>query len=332
MQLPVAFVALAATLIILVPPEDAPASARDYELRREWFPQWGKAWARNECPAVRRHLAEGLKHKDPLAHELSGIMIVTQTCSDEGLDRAASHFLMAADHGRELSMLLLAKLHALGMGVPVNEGEARRWAQRAFLGWVDDAPTDRRERLASTMNNDVPAIIQREFDRIEPLMDGLAEAKFEMASRVEQGNVGYGADEESTVVSECRELLDKAKTDPLAAHELATMHLGNGEIRRSPRNALLLFKVASNQGHEASILAVGRLLRDEGMLVQALTWFIQAEKAGIPTVDEITALRHVLAPKEVRQAEEIANTSPLLALPPHLTIYKPSQPFCASSD
>jgi len=78
-------------------------------------------------------------------------MIITGTCGDGTVGRAAEHFLTAAKQGRERSMLLLAKLYALGDGVPVNEAEAHRWAQKAILGWVDGDPTDRRERLTASL-------------------------------------------------------------------------------------------------------------------------------------------------------------------------------------
>lgn len=134
-------------------------------------------------------------------------------------------------------------------------------------------------------------------------------------------------------VAACRALLERAHENPNAAYALATIHLREEGIKRAPRIALMLFKAASDIGHEQSILEVGRLLMDIGHPIYALTWYIQAERSGHEIPDgEVAMIYNRLSPNDISEAEERAAVSPDLVLPPHFTTYDRSQPFCESSD
>lgn len=255
----------------------------DSQSRREWFPKWGKAWAIKDCAAVQQHLAEGLKFADPLAHELSGIMIITGTCGDETFGRAAEHFLTAAQQGRERSMLLLAKLYAVGDGVPVNQIEARRWAQKAILGWGDGDLKDRRERLTSAMQQDVPALIQDEFDRIEALLDAPIESRISTASQIESGLPPFFADPQRA----CLWRLSTAKSDAVGAQFALAVQLleGRGVAVNEVAGIGWLHRAAS-AGNPQAQSRLGAVLTKGEFGVRkdfhaAYRWLTRAKAAGI---------------------------------------------------
>ena len=280
----------------------------DSESRREWFPKWGKAWAIKDCPAVQQHLAEGLNFADPLAHELSGIMIITGTCGDGTVGRAAEHFLTAAKQGRERSMLLLAKLYALGDGVPVNEAEARRWAQKAILGWGDGDHKDRRERLKSAMQQDIPASIQDEFDRIEALLDAPIESRISTASQIESGQPPFFADPQRA----CLWRLSTAKSDAVGAQFALAVQLleGRGVAVNEVAGIGWLHRAAS-AGNPQAQSRLGTVLTKGEFGVRkdfhaAYRWLTRAKAAGIDVDTALAEAASHLKPDAVAFLAESA--------------------------
>ncbi|MBF0327482.1 MAG: sel1 repeat family protein [Alphaproteobacteria bacterium] len=204
-------------------------------------------------------------------------------------------------------MLLLAKLHALGKGVPADVTEARWWAQRAILGWIDNPPTDRRERLASAMENDVPMVIQQEFDRIELIMAGSLQEKFEAAGQIEHGN-GFKQDPQRA----CLWRLSAAKDGLLNAQMALAQQLLDGRgVRKNPERGIEWLHRAAAGGSPDAQAQLGRNLTNGQFGVRkdfrsAYRWLSRAKTAGLEVEDIMADAAAQLKPDTIHSLQQSA--------------------------
>lgn len=291
--------------------EDAP---REVAGRDHGFSAGLAALSRGDTAAAQVHFDRALvEQANPMIFWFVGEFYRTGDCLPKDLGKAAAVYRMGADRGDGGALLALALLTWNGQGVPKDKDTAIQLFRQGLiafdlLGGQADIP-----ELEGLVDGPVPPELLDEFDWVEKLATtpgmGLAVADALLARPSPDG------------VAACRYMALSFDSHPDAetAYRLGMMHLEEREIALSKFYGFLYLSRAATEKHPGATAEIGRRqMRGEIPSRHdwdTLAWLIRAKRLGAPVGNEVEAVKKLLSPSLIREAEMQAHFRPLLDLP-----------------
>ena len=263
-------------------------------------------------PNVRRNHGIGSYE----AANLLGQLYETGQCVRQNFERAAELYEEAAAQNHEGAQLLLGQLYVLGLGVPKDLGRARILFRRAALTFAEGGVQDYINAAKYYLRSrEVPGLLAEELLPFQEIADGPAEQKYEFALRWRDGR-GLPKSREGYLNWLSEAALGRF---PPAQYEFGLARLA-GEIGiLGAFDGVEWIWYAARAGHVPAQADLARHLETgkgtEPSAIQALAWYLIAQRNGAEVSESIERLTGLLSETERRDARRRSLNRILLTLP-----------------
>ena len=277
----------------------------------DWPQQANSALQQGNCDLALELIHGARRTHDSLGDSVLAGLYRRGECVDRNLPQALALYRASDAQGNELAAPFIGYLYLKGLGTRANREAARHWFRKSALAVIAVPPELRLSFMRALLGDlEVPPEFEEELDWLFEIEQGDAEAQYELALKVRDGN---GLPQ---VIEAAKKWLRQAgdKGFPKAHHELGLMLLNDIYGPRNPGSGFFNLGLAAEAGYGPSQkvialhYAAGRYLRQADL--NAYIWLLIAEESGEDVAKELAEVAARLSDVEREVAMQHAAEGP----------------------